>query len=173
MKCFFLFRSPPNQRKILRSLLIAIAAMALFPIPFSHAEDSKCPADHRERGKKPPAGTDWQCVDKNGQPDGPWMTWYGNGQLMSERQMKNGKEHGRQRSWWPNGQLMMEGISYEGNRYKGFKYWSITGEPTELNIETETVTKQVDETGKSPPSKATTPANKTTPAAKPAAKQSP
>lgn len=136
------------------------------------ADSPSCPADHQERGKKPPAGTEWQCIDKKGQPDGPWLTWYGNGQLMSERQMKNGKEHGRQRSWWPNGQLMMEGISYEGNRYKGFKYWSIDGEPTQLNVETETVTKQVEETGKSLSPKATAPANRTTPAAKPSAKQS-
>lgn len=100
-----------------------------------------CPVGHRERGDKPPKGIEWQCLDQNGQPDGPWLTWYSSGQLMSERQMKQGKEHGRQRSWWPNGQLMMEGISYEGNRYKGFKYWSIDGKPTELNIETETVTK--------------------------------
>ncbi len=81
--------------------------------------------------------------------------------------MRNGKEHGRQRSWWPNGQLMMEGISYEGNRYKGFKYWSIDGKPTELNIETETITKQADETGKSPIHKSDMPTNtSTTPAAK-------
>lgn len=130
----------------------------------SHGDNVTCPADHHERGIKPPAGTEWQCVDKNGQPDGPWLTWYDNGQLMSERQMKNGKEHGRQRSWWPNGQLMMEGISYEGNRYKGFKYWSINGEPTQLNIETETVTKQMDGL---PPTKSESPASKAT---KPATK---
>ncbi len=63
---------------------------------------------------------------------------------MSERNMKLGKEHGRQRSWWPNGQLMMEGISVDGNRYKGFKYWSITGQQTDLNIETETITKPLE-----------------------------
>ena len=63
---------------------------------------------------------------------------------MSERNRKLGKEHGRQRSWWPNGQLMMEGISVDGNRYKGFKYWSITGQQTDLNIETETITKPLE-----------------------------
>lgn len=129
--------------------------LSLLPT-LSYAENQDCPPGHRQRGAKPPAGIEWQCLDLNGQPDGLWLTWYDNGQLMSERQMKQGKEHGRQRSWWPNGQLMMEGISYEGSRYKGFKYWSIDGEPTQLNIETETITKKVDETGKS------TPANKST-----------
>jgi hypothetical protein len=61
---------------------------------------------------------------------------------------------------------MMEGISYEGNRYKGFKYWSINGEPTELNIETETITKKVDETGKSSPSSTSAPSAGSPPSAK-------
>ena len=132
------------------SLVIALALLSSLPhaAELSAATKVTCPPDHRERGKQPPAGHEWQCLDKSGLADGPWLTWYDNGQLMSERQMKNGKEHGRQRSWWPNGQLMMEGISYEGSRYKGFKYWSINGEPTELDIKTETVTKKVDETGK-------------------------
>lgn len=160
VKVFCLSHSPRYQGKSVRCLFFYTAITLLLPAHL-HAENVSCPADHHERGKKPPAGTEWQCIDKNGQPDGPWLTWYGNGQLMSERQMKNGKEHGRQRSWWPNGQLMMEGISYEGNRYKGFKYWSVSGEPTQLNIETETVTKKVDETQKSSQVKPVTPANKT------------
>ena len=142
MKYFYL------RRAALCARYIAIA-MALSSMPL-RADTPLCPADHRALGKPPPAGTEWQCVDQNGVADGPWRTWYSNGQLMSERQMKHGKEHGRQRSWWPNGQLMMEGISYEGNRYKGFKYWSINGEPTELNIETETVTKKIDDKSAKP-----------------------
>lgn len=105
-----------------------------------------CPPDTHPIGAKPPKGTEWKCVNKDGVVDGTWLTWYGNGQLMSERHMKLGKEHGQQRSWWPNGQLMMEGISYEGNRYKGFKYWSITGQPAALEIQTDTVTKSIDAT---------------------------
>lgn len=161
MKPLCLSRTSLYPSKLSRCFCIAATIALLLP-SFTHAEKSACPSDHREIGKKPPAGTEWQCVDKNGQPDGPWLTWYDNGQLMSERQMKNGKEHGRQRSWWPNGQLMMEGISYEGNRYKGFKYWSISGEPTQLDIETETVTKQMDATKKSPPTKPTAPIDTTT-----------
>lgn len=159
----------PKHLRCYGAIALSFLSVELF------AETINCPADHHERGKKPPAGTEWQCLDKDGQPDGPWLTWYGSGQLMSERQMKSGKEHGRQRSWWPNGQLMMEGISYEGNRYKGFKYWSINGEPTQLNIETETVTKQVDETGKplpTPSSPAPTTTTKTTSKATPADKTS-
>lgn len=127
--------------------MLVIALFSALPYAEEPAAEKKaaCPADHRGVGQKPPAGHEWKCVDSNGVADGLWLTWYGDGQLMSERSMKHGKEHGRQRSWWPNGQLMMEGISYEGNRYKGFKYWSINGEPAELNIETETVTKKMDD----------------------------
>lgn len=99
-----------------------------------------CPKGDHAIGQRPPAGHEWQCVDAQGVADGPWLTWYDDGQLMAERHMKQGREHGRQRSWWPNGQLMMEGISYEGHRYKGFKYWSINGEPVDLKLKTETVT---------------------------------
>lgn len=144
----------------MKYVLCHIAIAMLLFSNWLQAATPECPAGHHERGKKPPAGFDWQCLDPKGQADGPWLTWYSNGQLMSERQMKSGKEHGRQRSWWPNGQLMMEGVSFEGNRYKGFKYWSIDGEPTELNIETETVTKQIDQTSESLPDKPATPVNK-------------
>jgi len=118
---------------LIATVLIAAAADA--------ADSTACPPGNRSVGAQPPKGHEWKCVNKDGVPDGPWRTWYDGGQLMSERQMKLGKEHGRQRSWWPNGQLMMEGISVDGNRYKGFKYWSITGQPTDLNIETQTITK--------------------------------
>lgn len=138
---------------LLRPCLVIAIALAAVPVCAEKpiAEKSvACPAGRRGVGQKPPAGREWKCVDSKGVADGPWLTWYANGQPMSERQMKSGKEHGRQRSWWPNGQLMMEGISYEGSRYKGFKYWSIDGEPTDLNIETETVTKKMNDKGTKP-----------------------
>lgn len=116
------------------------------------AEVSPCPKDTHAEGAPPPTGLERKCVTASGLAEGPWLTWYSSGQLLSERNMKLGREHGRQRSWWPNGQLMMEGISYEGSRYKGFKYWSITGAPAELNIETQTVTKQLDPTPQPVPS---------------------
>lgn len=119
------------------SLSIAIALLACNTV---YADVPACPAGSHAVGAKPPQGLEWKCVNRDGKEDGPWLTWYENGQLLSERHMKLGKEHGRQRSWWPNGQLMMEGVSVEGNRYQGFKYWSITGEPAELEIETQTVT---------------------------------
>lgn|GEM_PF-900789 len=124
---------------LLTAAVFATTAQAAVETPL-------CPPGNRAIGERPPKGTEWKCVNKDGLVDGPWLTWYDNGQLMSERRMKLGKEHGQQRSWWPNGQLMMEGISYEGNRYKGFKYWSITGAPAALDIKTETVTKSLDNT---------------------------
>ncbi|HSB96955.1 MAG TPA: hypothetical protein VLC91_10925 [Spongiibacteraceae bacterium] len=103
------------------------------------AEASTCPADHIAQGNQPPAGLEWKCTTKAGVVDGLWRTWYNDRQLLSERQMKLGKEHGRQRMWWPNGQLMMEGVSVDGHRYQGFKYWAADGTPTQLEIKTETV----------------------------------
>jgi hypothetical protein len=103
-------------------------------------ERRTCPPDRIAQGEQPPAGREWKCTTRDGVVDGPWLTWYDDQQLLSERNMKLGKEHGRQRMWWPNGQLMMEGVSVDGHRYQGFKYWSVDGTPTELEIQTETVT---------------------------------
>ena len=108
-----------------------------------------CPAGTNAVGKAPPEGLEWRCATASGVPEGPWLTWYEGGQLMSERHMKKGREHGRQRSWWPNGQLMMEGVSVDGNRYHGFKYWSIDGTPAQFDVKTE----KVELKDKSPPSR--------------------
>lgn len=108
------------------------------------APATTCPAGSHEQGQRPPAGNEWKCVDAHNRADGPWLTWYANGQLMSERQMKQDREHGQQRSWWPNGQLMMEGVSVDGHRYQGYKYWTIDGQPTQLEVETETVRQKLD-----------------------------
>jgi len=98
-----------------------------------------CPTGAHATGKSPPAGLEWRCDNASDVPEGPWLTWYADGTLMSERHMKNGREHGRQRSWWPNGQLMMEGVSVDGNRYKGFKYWGVDGTPSNIDIKTEVI----------------------------------
>ena len=98
-----------------------------------------CPPGTHATGTAPPVGFEWRCDNASGVPEGPWLTWYADGKLMSERHMKNGREHGRQRSWWPNGQLMMEGISVEGNRFKGFKYWGIDGAPSNIDVKTEVI----------------------------------
>lgn len=109
--------------------------LALLLAPSAHAAGlPACPKNSHPQGASPPNGFEWKCVDADNVANGPWLNWYANGQLMSERHMKQGREHGRQRSWWPNGQLMMEGVSVEGHRYQGFKYWSATGEPTQLTI---------------------------------------
>lgn len=99
-----------------------------------------CPPGAHAVGKAPPAGLEWRCENASGLVDGPWLSWYADGQLQSERHMKDGREHGRQRGWWPNGQLMLEGVSVDGNRYQGFKYWSFDGTPTDLGIQPDIVT---------------------------------
>ncbi len=122
-------RLPPALMRLLLAALFAPAVAA--------AELPVCPAGTHAVGKMPPAGHEWRCDNAKGVPEGPWLTWYEGGQMLSERHMKNGREHGRQRSWWPNGQLMMEGVSVDGNRYGGFKYWTIDGSPTQLDVKAE------------------------------------
>jgi hypothetical protein len=114
----------------LLSLLLVICLLQAPPV---RANDTfTCPEGTHAEGAAPPNGFELRCVDAEGRAEGPWRTWYDNGQLMSERSMQQGREHGRQRSWWPNGQLMMEGVSYQGARVKGFRFWSITGQPGAL-----------------------------------------
>lgn len=113
-------------------LLTALNASAATPLP-------ACPAGAHAVGKAPPDGFEWRCENTAGKVEGPWLLWYEDGRPMSERHMKDGVEHGRQRGWWPNGQLMLEGVSVNGSRYKGFKYWGIDGTPTDLGIQPEVV----------------------------------
>ena len=134
-----------SHRSSRAALTLAALLACGLGLPAHAATAAECPAGHNAVGQRPPAGNEWKCIDAKGDIDGPWLTWYANGQLMSERQMKRGREHGRQRSWWPNGQLMMEGVSVEGHRYQGFKYWTIDGQPTQLEVETETVTQKLDD----------------------------
>ena len=98
----------------------------------SRGDETNCPTGSHAEGAAPPAGLELRCVDAQGRAEGVWRTWYDNGQMMSERTMKQGLEHGRQRSWWPNGQLMMDGMAISGNRVQGFRFWSITGQPSKL-----------------------------------------
>ncbi len=112
-------------------LLLTIGLLLALP---AHADDNTlaCPEGTHAEGAAPPVGLELRCLDAEGRAEGPWRTWYDNGQLMSERSMKQDIEHGIQRSWWPNGQLMMEGVSYQGARVQGFRFWSITGQPSTL-----------------------------------------
>lgn len=115
------------------------ALLILLATPAVAANLPSCPEGSHVTGQSPPKGFEWRCDNAAGVPEGPWLTWYDDGSPMSERHMKNGREHGRQRSWWPNGQLMMEGISVDGNRYSGFKYWGIDGAPTSLGIKKDVI----------------------------------
>ena len=116
----------------MRPTPLLLALLCLLPLPLSAAEPFTCPTGTQAQGAAPPAGLELRCVDAEGRAEGIWRTWYDGGQLMSERSMKQGREHGRQRSWWPNGQLMMDGVSFDGTRVKGFRFWSITGQPSDL-----------------------------------------
>jgi hypothetical protein len=129
---------PNESSAVIRARFLLTVAAVLLPV-VSGADTPACPAGTQPSGAAPPAAYEWKCVTADGVAEGPWLTWYASGQLLSERHMKRGREHGRQRSWWPNGQLMMDGVSVEGHRYQGFKYWTITGEPTRIEVQAEPV----------------------------------
>jgi len=51
---------------------------------------------------------------KDGEPDGPWVDHYDNGQLKDEGTFKNGEKDGPWVSYWENGQLLAEGTYKDG-----------------------------------------------------------
>lgn len=94
-----------------------------------------CTPEQTQMGNAPPTGLEIYCVNSEGQKEGLYLAWYNNTQLMQRLHYKNGKEHGKQQAWWPNGKLMMEGISMEGVRYKGFKYWDVMGRASTIEFQ--------------------------------------
>lgn len=106
-----------------------------FASSFTYAEFD-CPENTIKQGNPPPISNQVKCVDSEGLQDGPFWMWYGNGQLMQSLHFKHGKEHGKQQAWFPNGNPMMEGVSIEGKRYQGFKYFNYNGEPVTLEFTT-------------------------------------
>lgn len=118
-----------DRAKLRRSIALATAILAANALA---AAGEECPPGALVQGEAPPAGREQLCIKPDGTPHGMWRTWYDSGRPMSEREMRDGEEHGIQRSWWPSGQPMMEGVSVRGDRYPGFKFWSVTGELTTL-----------------------------------------
>ena len=101
------------------------------------ADDYSCPEGSKKIGLAPPQGYQVKCVDENGAQHGPYWMWYRSGQIMQALNFKNGLEHGKQKAWFPNGNVMMEGVSVEGARNKGFKYFNYFGAPVKLEFKTE------------------------------------
>tara|TARA_R110000868_G_scaffold411493_3_gene704708 strand:+ start:77379 stop:77801 length:423 start_codon:yes stop_codon:yes gene_type:complete len=96
-----------------------------------------CPAESKKIGLAPPNGTQIKCVNEQGERHGPFWMWYSNGQMMQALHFKNGLEHGKQKAWFPNGNIMMKGVSIEGGRNKGFKYFNYYGEPVAIEFKAE------------------------------------
>lgn len=115
--------------------LILLTIILFSSLPLAGAEFS-CPEGTELRGKAPPDGLEQKCVLTDGTLHGPYMHWYGSGQLMQSLHFDHGKEHGEQKAWWPNGNKMMEGTSMNGKRYQGFRYWDISGQESSLQFET-------------------------------------
>ena len=105
----------------------------LFVSSITYAEFD-CPDGTNKLGAEPPRSDQVKCINADGKQHGPFWMWYGNGQMMQSLNYKNGKEHGKQQAWFPNGKVMMDGISVEGIRYEGFKYFNYHGEPVELEF---------------------------------------
>lgn len=100
------------------------------------ASERPCPEGSERHGQAPPAGNEVKCVLPDGTLHGPSQHWYSNGQLMDSLTYDHGREHGEQKAWWPNGRKMMEGVSMDGKRYQGFRYWDISGRESKIQFET-------------------------------------
>jgi hypothetical protein len=117
----------------LRLILLTLFAPLSLPL-LAIALD--CPEGTQLQGQQPPEGNELKCVLPDGALHGPYKYWYSNGQLMQFLHYDHNLEHGEQKSWWPNGQIMMDGISMNGKRYQGFRYWDINGKESALEFET-------------------------------------
>jgi hypothetical protein len=53
---------------------------------------------------------------RNGKKDGPWVTYYPNGQLGSKGTYKDGKKEGLWVSYWDSGDLQSKGTYKDGKR---------------------------------------------------------
>jgi antitoxin component YwqK of YwqJK toxin-antitoxin module len=61
---------------------------------------------------------------KDGKKDGPWVNYWGNGQLYSRGTYKDGKLHGPWVSYWENGQLSDQGTYKDGKLHGPWvSYW--------------------------------------------------
>ena len=58
-----------------------------------------------------------QATFRNGMLHGPWVNYWGNGQLFSKRTYKDGKMDGPWVSYWDNGQLHYKGTFKDGKEH--------------------------------------------------------
>lgn len=124
-------RLNPSTLKATTLFIVFATLMAASSITFAEYD---CPEGTKKQGLSPPKGYQVKCVNSNGKRNGPFWMWYRNGQMMQAFSFKNGKEHGRQEAWFPNGNVMMKGVSIDGARNKGFKYFNYFGEPVALEF---------------------------------------
>jgi len=67
-------------------------------------------------------------IYQNGEREGLWISWYGNGQKLSERNYRNGEAEGLWISWHPNGQKASEGNYRNGKKDGIWTYWYENGQ---------------------------------------------
>jgi antitoxin component YwqK of YwqJK toxin-antitoxin module len=64
----------------------------------------------------------------NGVPNGLCRLWYANGQLHLDAQMKNGEYDGPYCSYWENGQAKEKGTYSKGTKVGVFSWFDQSGE---------------------------------------------
>ena len=77
-----------------------------------------CPAGTTMRGRSPPEGNRVWCETPAGVSQGPFLSWYPEGQKKTEGFFDKGDASGRWRTWYDNGQLRSVG-RYEGGERHG------------------------------------------------------
>jgi len=95
----------------------------------------KCPEDTVEVGAPPPDGYDCYCQEKTetgalGAKQGPYKSWYENGQLASEGGYQNGQRHGSWIFYHSNGQKRLEAGYNQGQKAGTWTHWSREGKKT-------------------------------------------
>ena len=65
---------------------------------------------------------------RNGIKHGPWVNYYGNGQLGSKGTYKDGKEDGPWFRYWNNGQLWTKGTYKDGKREGPWVSYNVKGQ---------------------------------------------
>ena len=73
---------------------------------------------------------------RDGQPDGPYIEWYQNGQKWGEVTFKDGKPDGPWPTWHENGQKQAE-VTFKDGEQVSAKYWNRKGEEVATEEESE------------------------------------
>jgi antitoxin component YwqK of YwqJK toxin-antitoxin module len=89
----------PRMRVILLALLLGCSR----PAPPKTAPDD-CPPRATRHETALGGGTVTYCLDRKGEPDGPWIERWANGRKRRQARLQGGQYHGLVRTWYEEGQ---------------------------------------------------------------------